>query len=80
MQARGWPLHSPVNASERGGTVMLGVADGPRMAEMVARLAARQVFVDCRPGVGLRLSPHFFNTDEEVDAALAVLAEVCGNC
>ncbi len=77
MQARGWPLHSPAHVDERGGTVMLGVEDGP---QMVARLAARQVFVDCRPGVGLRMSPHFFNTDAEVEAALAVLAEVCGNC
>jgi kynureninase len=76
MQAQGWPLRSPVNVAERGGTVMLGVADGP---EMVARLATRHVFVDCRPGVGLRLSPHFFNTDEEIEEALAVLAAVLGN-
>ena len=41
---------------------------------MVAKLADQQVFVDCRPGVGLRLSPHFFNTDEELDKALQVLA------
>ncbi|MBI1761204.1 MAG: aminotransferase class V-fold PLP-dependent enzyme [Acidobacteria bacterium] len=76
MQAKGWPLHSPANVNERGGTVMLGVADGP---QMVARLAEHKVFVDCRPGVGLRMSPHFFNTDEEVEAALAVLAEVLGD-
>jgi kynureninase len=76
IQAQGWPLRSPVNVDERGGTVMLGVADGP---EMVARLATHRVFVDCRPGVGLRLSPHFFNTDEEIEEALAVLAAVLGN-
>jgi kynureninase len=76
MQARGWPLQSPANVNERGGTVMLSVANGP---EMVARLADRRVFVDCRPGVGLRLSPHFFNTDDEVEEALAVLAETLIN-
>jgi selenocysteine lyase/cysteine desulfurase len=43
---------------------------------MVARLAERKVFVDCRPGVGLRISPHFFNTDEEVHMALEILAEL----
>lgn len=73
IQARGWCLQSPVDVTERGGTVMLRVVDGP---QMVAELAARKVFVDCRPGVGLRLSPHFFNTDEEVEATLNILAEV----
>lgn len=72
MQAQGWQLHSPADVNARGGTVMLSVPDGP---QLVARLAARKVFADCRPGVGLRLSPHFFNTDEEVETALAVLAE-----
>ena len=37
---------------------------------------AKPVFVDCRPGVGLRMSPHFFNTDEEVSEAMEILAEL----
>ena len=49
--------------------------DGPAV---VARLSERKVFVDCRPGVGLRLSPHFFNTDEEVHQAMEILAELMG--
>lgn len=68
---RGWCLHSPSSVEMRGGTVMIEV-DQP--ADMVARLTDRKVFVDCRPGVGLRLSPHFFNTDEDVDEALDILA------
>jgi kynureninase len=40
MQAHGWSLHSPANVDERGGTVMLSVANGH---EMVARLAERRV-------------------------------------
>ena len=70
---RGWTLNSPRNPEHRGGSVMIGVDDGPAMVE---RLAARKVFVDCRPQAGLRISPHFFNTDEEVDEALTVLAEL----
>jgi kynureninase len=70
---RGWRLNSPRSAEQRGGSVMIGVDDGPAMVE---RLAARKVFVDCRPQAGLRISPHFFNTDEEVDEALAVLADI----
>ena len=71
--ARGWQINSPQNPDERGASVMIGVADGPALVE---RLAERKVFVDCRPGAGLRVSPHFFNTDEEVEQALAILNEL----
>ena len=70
---QGWKINSPANAEDRGGSVMIYVEDGPRMVE---RLAERKVFVDCRPGVGLRMSPHFFNTDEEVREAMGILAEL----
>jgi len=52
---------------------MIGVADGPVMVE---RLAEKRVFVDCRPNAGLRISPHFFNTDEEVSEALQILSKL----
>jgi selenocysteine lyase/cysteine desulfurase len=32
--------------------------------------------VDWRPGVGIRLGPHFFNTDDEVREAVQILAEL----
>lgn len=67
----GLQLNSPRDASERGGSVMIGVENAP---QVVARLAEYKVFVDCRPGVGLRVSPHFFNTDEEVREAMAIIA------
>jgi kynureninase len=70
---RGWKVNSPRDVNQRGGSVMIYVADGPGM---VKRLADRKVFVDCRPGVGLRMSPHFFNTDEEVREAMEILAEL----
>src|SRR5262252_6123689 len=70
---RGWKVNSPRDASQRGGSVMIYVEDGPAM---VKRLAERKVFVDCRPGVGLRMSPHFFNTDEEVQEAMEILAQL----
>jgi len=69
----GWRLNSPREWEKRGGSVMIGVDDGPQMVE---RLAERKVFVDSRPRAGLRISPHFFNTDEEVEEALNVLAEL----
>ena len=70
---RGWKVNSPRDVNERSGSVMIYVNDGPAM---VSRLAEKKVFVDCRPGVGLRISPHFFNTDEEVREAMEILAEV----
>ncbi|PYS23376.1 MAG: kynureninase [Acidobacteria bacterium] len=70
---RGWKVNSPRDVNQRGGSVMIYVEDGPGM---VKRLNERKVFVDCRPGVGLRMSAHFFNTDEEVHEAMEILAEL----
>jgi kynureninase len=50
---------------------MIGVENA---ATMVERLAEQKVFVDWRPDAGLRMSPHFFNTDEEIEEALNILA------
>jgi len=32
--------------------------------------------IDHRPGAGIRLAPHFYTTDDEIDAALAAMAEL----
>lgn len=72
-QERGWRLHCPTDVDERGPSVMIHV-DDPQ--PLVAKLAARGLGVDGRPGVGLRLSPHVFNTDDEVRAAYQILDEL----
>jgi kynureninase len=69
----GWTLNTPRKPNERGGTVMIKVENGPAMVE---QLAEKKVFVDCRPNAGLRISPHFFNSDEEVEEAMAILAKL----
>src|SRR5262249_40850847 len=61
---RGWRVNSPRNSSKRGGSVII---DGPHAGEVVRELAARDALVDYRPGAGIRIGPHFFNTDEEVE-------------
>jgi kynureninase len=68
---RGWTINTPLEKDRRGGSVMIGVNDAKVMSE---QLAEKKVFVDWRPGAGLRMSPHFFNTDEEVEEALNILA------
>jgi kynureninase len=70
---RGLTSKSPRDSARRGGTVTLDV---PHAAALVAALAAREILVDCRPDVGLRLSPHFYNTDDELDACLDAIVEL----
>jgi kynureninase len=32
--------------------------------------------VDYRPGAGIRMSPHFYTTDEELDRAFSAIDEI----
>jgi kynureninase len=68
----GFTLLSPEDPSERGGIVMLGLAN-PR--QTVADLAAQHFTVDYRPGL-VRISPHFFNTAQDVDRLMEALLEI----
>jgi kynureninase len=68
---RGWIINTPREVERRGGSVMIGVDEAKSVSEQLAEL---RVFVDWRPGAGLRISPHFFNTDDEVEEALQILA------
>jgi kynureninase len=70
---RGWTINTPLELDRRGGSVMIAVDEAKFVAE---QLAERRVFVDWRPSAGLRISPHFFNTDEEVKEALQILANL----
>ena len=55
------------------GTVAVDVPDALRVART---LNARDFVVDYRPGVGIRVSPHFYNTRDEVDAVLEEIAKI----
>jgi selenocysteine lyase/cysteine desulfurase len=39
-------------------------------------LAARDILCDFRPDVGLRLGPHFFNTEEELDFTIGQIEDI----
>ena len=60
----GLPVRTPRDRVARGGVVNIGV--GPRAGEICHALLARGVCTDFR-GDGLRVSPHFFNIEEDVD-------------
>ena len=55
------------------GTVAINVADALQVART---LKAREFIVDYRPPVGVRVSPHFYNTIEEVDRVMAEIASI----
>jgi kynureninase len=63
----GFAAKSPRAAHERGGSVVLDVPNG---YEVTRELLRRDVLVDYRPGAGIRLAPHFYTKDEELDFAV----------
>ena len=71
--ARGWKVSAPRDPARRGGTVAFDV---PHAYEVAQALLAREVIIDYRPGAGIRVAPHFYTTDEEVDAAVAAMDEI----
>ncbi len=73
--AAGIPVRSPRNPSDRGGAVILGIAE-ERGRETVAELGRRQILIDHRPGAGLRLSPHFYTANDELRHAIEELATI----
>ena len=58
---------------ERGGMVILDVPHGEAVTRELLR---REVLVDYRPGAGIRLSPHFYTTDDEVRQAVEEIAAI----
>ncbi|HUH11600.1 MAG TPA: aminotransferase class V-fold PLP-dependent enzyme, partial [Longimicrobiales bacterium] len=68
-RAVGLPLRVAEGPERRSAIVMVAEADP---AGAVARLAERGIVVDWRPGF-VRVSPHFYNTEDEVDRVLAEL-------
>jgi kynureninase len=70
---KGWRVNTPESPAERAGTVSV---DCPHAAEVCRELLAREILVDYRPKAGVRLSPHFYNREEECDLAIAQIAEI----
>jgi len=73
VEERGFTVNTPREDAARGGTICF---DFPG-AEAVSRvLSERKFFHDYRPRCGLRVSPHYYTTDGELDAFLGALDEV----
>jgi kynureninase len=72
-KAHGWRVNTSENPAERAGTISV---DCPHAAEVCRELLAREILVDYRPKAGVRLSPHFYNREEECDLAIAQISDI----
>ena len=72
-RAAGFRLNTPDDDRERGGSVIVDVPNGAAVADELIR---RGIVIDHRPGAGIRIAPHFYNTEEEIDRAVAALIEI----
>ena len=70
---QGWQVNTPRDPEQRGGTVSI---DMPESQQVSRDLLARDILVDWRPKAGVRFSPHFYNSDAEVDAAMNAGIEI----
>jgi kynureninase len=71
-EARGHAVRAPRDAARRGGTVALDV---PHAYEIAQFLLSRDIIVDYRPNAGIRIAPHFYTSDAELERAMDAVDE-----
>jgi kynureninase len=76
LEEAGFDVGSPRDPGRRGGTVVVRTPDFEAVCD---ELAAREILCDSRPDVGLRLGPHFYNSDDELRFAVEQIAEIVGD-
>jgi kynureninase len=72
-QEAGFLVTSPKNPGQRGGTITIW---DDHAAAITKELVRREFIVDYRPGAGVRISPHFYTTDEELDLIVAEMKKI----
>jgi len=73
LDEAGFEVGSPRDPARRGGTVTLRTHEFEAVHK---ELAERQILCDFRPDTGIRLGPHYYNTDEELRFTVAQIAEI----
>ena len=69
----GFRVTSPKNPAHRGGTITVWDENA---ADITKELIRREFIVDYRPGAGVRISPHFYTTDEELELDIAEMKKI----
>ncbi|HEV8132386.1 MAG TPA: aminotransferase class V-fold PLP-dependent enzyme [Acidobacteriota bacterium] len=68
-----FPVNTPRFAEERGGHVTVNPPEARRVCD---ELLQRNFIVDYRPGAGIRVAPHFYNTMDEVEHLMAEMKAI----
>jgi kynureninase len=69
----GFRVTSPKNAAQRGGTITVAHEHAAAMAQELIR---REFIIDYRPGAGIRISPHFYTTDNELELVIQEMKKI----
>lgn len=69
----GFEVTSPRDPARRGGTITIAHEHAAAMAKELIR---REFIIDYRPGAGIRISPHFYTSDEELDLIIAEMKKI----
>ena len=69
----GFRVTSPKDASQRGGTITIAHEHAGAVTKELIR---REFIVDYRPGAGIRISPHFYTTDDELELVIKELKKI----
>jgi len=69
----GFQIHTCRDAAQRGGTVVIDVADGYAVTQELIR---REILVDYRPQAGIRVAPHFYTTDDEIRQTVSEIRSI----
>ena len=72
-EAAGFEIASPRPADRRAGTVTVRVEEFPAVHK---ELAERRILCDFRPDAGIRVGPHYFNSDAELEHVIEQIAEI----
>ena len=68
--ARGYKVTAPRDPARRGGTVAFDV---PHSYGVAQALLANDVIVDYRPNAGIRIGPHFYTSDAELERVVEMI-------
>jgi len=69
----GFRVSSPRDPVRRGGTITVAI---DHAAAVTKELIRREFIVDYRPGAGVRISPHFYTKDEELELIIKEMRKI----
>ena len=72
-EAAGFGIAGPRAPERRGGTVTVHVEEFPAVHK---ELSERQILCDFRPGAGIRIGPHYYTSDAELERVIEQIGEI----